>query len=303
MTQKIRPFMLPFAMLTGGIFYEFFSRISFLSPWVIFLILFLTYCRFAIKEFKFTRLHWGLILFQIITSALLYVGLSVWDQTLAQGVMICVLVPTAMSAPVVTGLLGGSVVFVAAYTLIGNTVMAVVSPFLFSLIGTHGDLSVGEAFIQICYKVVPLLVFPLLLALFVGKFLPTVNAQIKKYPTISFYLWNVGLMLVTGKTVYFLVTHSRGNYAEVILIALVVLAVCIMQFAVGKRLGDKYGERIAAGQSLGQKNTILAIWMAQTYLNPLASIGPASYVLWQNIINSYQMWKKERASTKTVSIK
>ena len=45
---------------------------------------------------------------------------------------------------------------------------------------------------------------------------------------------------------------------------------------------------------MGQKNTILAIWMAQTYLNPLSSIVPAAYVLWQNLINSYQLWRKQR---------
>ena len=43
---------------------------------------------------------------------------------------------------------------------------------------------------------------------------------------------------------------------------------------------------------MGQKNTILAIWMAQNYLDPLCSIAPAAYVLWQNIINSIQLWKK-----------
>jgi len=59
----------------------------------------------------------------------------------------------------------------------------------------------------------------------------------------------------------------------------------------GRMIGAKYGERIAAGQALGQKNTIFAIWMAQTYLSPLVSIAPAAYVLWQNTINSYQIWK------------
>ena len=53
---------------------------------------------------------------------------------------------------------------------------------------------------------------------------------------------------------------------------------------------------------MGQKNTILAIWMSQAYLNPIASVGPASYVLWQNIINSYQIALKnhrdKRAKTK-----
>ena len=50
-------------------------------------------------------------------------------------------------------------------------------------------------------------------------------------------------------------------------------------------------------EALGQKNTVLAIWMAYTYLNPLSSVGPGSYVLWQNIINSYQLWKKRKNET------
>jgi len=49
---------------------------------------------------------------------------------------------------------------------------------------------------------------------------------------------------------------------------------------------------------LGQKNTILAIWMAHTYLNPLSSVAPGSYVLWQNIINSCQLWKKRKNEIK-----
>ena len=56
-------------------------------------------------------------------------------------------------------------------------------------------------------------------------------------------------------------------------------------------------KRISGGQALGQKNTVLAIWMAYTYLNPLSSVGPGSYVLWQNIINSYQLWKKRKNET------
>ncbi len=72
------------------------------------------------------------------------------------------------------------------------------------------------------------------------------------------------------------------------------LAICVAQFALGRRVGRRYGDTISGGQGLGQKNTILAIWMAQTYLNPLSSIAPASYVLWQNMINSFQLWLKER---------
>lgn len=281
-------------MILGALFYEFFSKIAFLSPWIIFFILFFTYCRLSFQEFRFTPLHFKLIGIQLLAGISIFVAFSFIDTTLAQGVMICILVPTAMSAPVVTGMLGGNVVFVAAYTLLGNTVIALLTPLLFSIIGTHGELDFLTAFMQIGRKVIPLLITPFVLALFVGRFLPRLNNQIKSYPSITFYLWNLGLMLVTGKTVYFIVTQSSGHYTQELVIALVVLAVCILQFIVGKKLGSRYNERIAAGQALGQKNTILAIWMAQIYLNPLASIGPASYVLWQNCINSYQLYRKQR---------
>ena len=69
---------------------------------------------------------------------------------------------------------------------------------------------------------------------------------------------------------------------------------CISQFLVGRSIGTKLDNTISGGQGLGQKNTILAIWMAQTYLNPVASVAPGAYILWQNIVNSYQVWRKEQ---------
>lgn len=109
----------------------------------------------------------------------------------------------------------------------------------------------------------------------------------------AFYLWAVALAIVSGQTVRSLVNSDAPVFVE-LLIALAGLITCCIQFYLGKRIGGHYGERISGGQALGQKNTVLAIWMAYTYLNPLSSVGPGSYVLWQNIINSYQLWKKRK---------
>jgi BASS family bile acid:Na+ symporter len=51
---------------------------------------------------------------------------------------------------------------------------------------------------------------------------------------------------------------------------------------------------ISASQSLGQKNTVLAIWIATTYLNPIVSVAPAAYILWHNSINSIQLYLHQR---------
>ena len=47
---------------------------------------------------------------------------------------------------------------------------------------------------------------------------------------------------------------------------------------------------ITAGQAFGQKNTSLGVWMAQTYLDPMASLGAAAYIIWQNLFNSVQLF-------------
>ena len=65
------------------------------------------------------------------------------------------------------------------------------------------------------------------------------------------------------------------------------------QTATAQRLPG-YGDPISGAQGLGQKNTVLAIWLSLTYLNPISSVGPAAYIAWQNTINSIQLYLKQR---------
>lgn len=60
-----------------------------------------------------------------------------------------------------------------------------------------------------------------------------------------------------------------------------------------KIAGRYFNDYIACGQGFGQKNTLLAIWVAYTYLSPVISIAPSSYILFQNIVNSWQLWQRE----------
>jgi bile acid:Na+ symporter, BASS family len=65
-------------------------------------------------------------------------------------------------------------------------------------------------------------------------------------------------------------------------------------FAIGKAVGRHYDASISAGQALGQKNTIVGIWLTLTFLNPLAAVAPGAYVVWQNLVNGWQLWYKEK---------
>ena len=77
-------------------------------------------------------------------------------------------------------------------------------------------------------------------------------------------------------------------------IVLIIGMVVGIQFYIGKQIGSHYDDRIAAGQSLAQKNTVLSIWIAMTFLSPTAAIGPGVCLLWQNLVNSWQIWNYNR---------
>ncbi len=76
---------------------------------------------------------------------------------------------------------------------------------------------------------------------------------------------------------------------EIIGLLLGSMVACVVQFAAGRKVGGIFNDKVTGGQCLGQKNTVLAIWLALTYLDPIASIAPAAYVAWHNIANSYQL--------------
>ena len=100
-------------------------------------------------------------------------------------------------------------------------------------------------------------------------------------------------MILTGMTVKNIV-HANTTLWFLLLIALFGLLICIVQFAVGRYVGRFFDRTIESGQALGQKNTSFAIWTAFMYLTPLAAVGPGCYILWQNIINSVEIWKKRK---------
>lgn len=286
---------MPVAMLSGGIFYEYTSLLSGITPYLIGIMLFFTYSNLSFLHMKISRMHLWLLAIQIMVSISLYLLLAPVNLLLAQAAMICVFAPTATSAPVIAGMLGGNIESLTTYSFISNMIVAVMAPFVFAFAGNIDAHSFFHSILIISERVLVLLLLPLACALILKNVFPPVHLRIKKMQGLSFYLWSLALVIVTGKTVKFIIDEGSGNLWIELSIALVSLSICVSQFFIGRRIGRKYDDTVAGGQGLGQKNTVLAIWMAQTYLNPIASIGPGSYVLWQNMVNSYQVWRKRKS--------
>ena len=294
MSELVKSITLPLAMITGSLLSGFFSNFSPVTPYLIFTMLFVTFCRIDLSQMKPSPLHFWLLACQVFGSVAVYLVLRVFDETLAQGVMICVMTPTATSSVVIAGMLGANIATMATFSLLSNVTVALAAPVIFSLVGTNSEMPFMESFLIILKKVVPLLVLPFVSAALLRRVARKVYNTVGRYQIVSFYLWAFSLMVVCAQTVEFVKVQDSDNYMAEVWIAVGAMVACLCQFIGGRALGRKYGDTVAGGQSLGQKNTVLAIWMAQTYLNPIASIGPASYVLWQNTVNSYQIWRKRK---------
>lgn len=292
--SNIKSLMMPVAMVLGAIFYPWMGYITFLSPYLIFIMLFITYCKLSPRDFKPGKFEISLLLVQILLAGIAYAMTFFWNRILAEGIFICFFIPTATAAPVITAMLGGSISKVATYSLLSNTMIAIAGPFILAALGDHPEFTFADSFLLILKQVFPLILLPLALAIAMRRFTPKLHAKVVEKQQLSFYCWVVALLIVVGSSTSFAIQNwTPSSTWTMILLALGALVACLAQFKIGRKLGAYYGDKVSGGQALGQKNTVLAVWLAMTYLNPISSIAPAAYVAWQNIVNSWQLMRHQ----------
>jgi len=96
-------------------------------------------------------------------------------------------------------------------------------------------------------------------------------------------------VIVMGETTNFILAQPSEMIPTEVALAVVAGVLCVAQFGLGRWWGRRNGDAIGGSQSMGQKNTLLAIILSQSYLNPLASVAPVAYIVWQNLMNSWQL--------------
>ncbi|MDE5942095.1 MAG: transporter [Muribaculaceae bacterium] len=296
--QRLKPWMLPISMLLGIVLHNYIGYVAFLSKYLIFIMLLITYCRIRLSDFRIGPYIWWLLAVQIAGSLAIYFALLPAGNIIAMGGFLCVFCPTATAAPVVAGMLGGSVSRVATYSLFSHTAVAVLAPVLLTWMSgasaetTH--ISFSTSLVSIATTVLPLILGPLAIALLLRRFSPKTHSGIASHQGLSFYIWAFALLIVVGNSVSFILKEPASMIPEIILLAIVSGAACLLQFYIGRKIGSHYGDPVSGAQSLGQKNTVLAVWLALSYLNPIVSVAPAAYVAWHNTVNSLQIFRHEK---------
>ena len=306
----VKNWMLPIAMAVGVASYFIYVNIpaldgthavvnraiGYVQPALLFCMLFVSFCRMSIKELK--PRAWMLELLAIQVVSFVAMGLFiVWMPDVAgrvviESTMICMICPTATAAAVVTTKLHGNANVVVSYTCLINVAVSLVVPAMVPFLheNAHAGMGFEVSFLLILAKVFPLLILPLVVAWLVRHLFPRFHAFIMRQPNLAFNLWAVSLSLAIGVSVKALV-HSEESVWNMVGIAVASFVCCLLQFVCGRLIGRKHGEPVAGTQSLGQKNTVFAIWMGYTFLDPVTALAGGFYSLWHNLVNSWQLWR------------
>lgn len=292
--QRYKSFVLPVALVAGYFLRELCAVLSVTVPYVIFVILVFTFSGVKLASLRPNKLDLFLAVFQTIISFSFYwiLLITTSNEILAQGAMICVLCPVASSVTVVASMLGANPVRTTTYTIVGNLLVAFIGPIYISMVQDNEGYSFLQSFMMILLKVAIVIALPFFVVLVLQKFFSKVNSLVARYKSLSFYLWAFALLVTIGQTADFVVARWQGDFQNVLWLGIIALIICIIQFSIGRILGKHYGDVIAGGQLLGQKNSAMGIWMINSFLNPIASVAMAFYSIWQNIFNSWQIYNK-----------
>lgn len=299
-----------FSMMAGAILYAICEHtkssesqdplelLAHFLPIGIFAILYVTFCKIKIKELRVHSWHFVIQMVRTSFSAMMVLLIVLFGghadvKLVLEGMFICFICPTASAVVVVAEKLGGSVASLTIFTMIANVVTMVIIPLFFPIVEREADISFLSAMMMVLRNVTMVLVVPLTLALASRRFIPRFVRWLSTFHNVGFYIWCFNLMIVTSITLRN-ITHSSVSGWVLWALLFTPLLVCLIQFATGKAIGRHFGDSISAGQALGQKNTVVGIWLTLTFLNPLVAVAPGAYVLWQNLVNSYQIWHKEK---------
>ena len=322
------------AMVIGVVGQTVFRHLMFLLPPMIFLMLFFTFCKVNPLDLRLHRWHWIVLCLQLGMAVGTYYavrygvgrlhgfGFSAGDtEAIAQGLMVCLIMPTATAAPIIAGKMGGSIQNLTTFTMLSNIATAIVVPAFFPVVNPMADMTFWHASGLIMRKVAPLLLLPFLAAWLLRAVYDGYHkrkgdnrhfALSRTWASVPFYLWAGTLIILMADITHTMLTAQYNGWV-VVWLSVGALVACLLQFFLGKVIGYHFpapnrGEdyhdvvirddlptdmpnvsKVTAGQAFGQKNTTLGVWMAQVYLCPLASLAPAAYIIWQNIFNSLQL--------------
>jgi len=271
--------------LVAGILFPQGYVLSFLLKYVLMGLLFFAFLDVRIEKSIIKKSHFYILALNIIIPLAAYYLLNIFNHQLAQAAFVAGLAPTAIAAPVVISILKRRVEYTAFSLLLTNIVIALLVPFLLTHVAdARNDIDLWS----VLYPVLIVFSIPLVLGQLLKYFLPPVHSFLSRFKDESFYFLMGGIYLGTANASHYLRSETNQSFDVVFYIGAAIFIICFLNFSLGRFLGGKEFS-VEAGQSLGQKNNAFTVWLALTFISPLAVLGPVFYVFFQNLFVSWEL--------------
>ena len=278
-------------MLVGAMFprvHEF----SFLIQYLLMLMLFFSFLDIEFKPQTFHKSVLWVLLANVAVAFLSYAALVSFDRTFALTAFMTAIAPTAIAAPVIMSFIQGEIEYVVAAVLVTNVSSALIVPLVLPfLLGAQAQVQISVW--EVLQPVLIVMFVPLILARLVSRMPIRTQTFIRKGKRFSFSIWLLNLFIISANASNFFRNEDPNSAPTLIVIALISLVLCIVNFGVGALLGGQRNWQ-AASQSLGQKNLSFVIWIALTFINPLVAMGPTFYILYHHLYNSWSIYQFEK---------
>jgi bile acid:Na+ symporter, BASS family len=268
--------------------FDWGAGLSFLIRYMLMTLLFFAFLKVSrINKPDIGRVLSILFLMFFIGFAAYFLLLKV-HQDIAEAALMVAITPTALASIVIIDILGGSKSHAASNVLVTNIFIVFALPFLMPLIVPDITFS---ATIAVLRSTLITFFLPYIAALIVKQYMRRATVIINS-KNISYYVWAFLMYLSVSKSVYFLKYNSTISSRDIIFLISIVLLLCIVNFVVGRIIG---GERYSLESSLalGHKNNGFGVWFSLTYINPFVALGPATYVLFQNLFLIFLIGRKK----------
>ena len=219
----------------AGIMLPGAAKASGLVPYLIMLMLGVTFLTRKLDLRHIRKLHWLLLacslLLALMTWGILkFCGAS--PELAAAGFYIA-FTPTAAAAPVIIAMLDGDVEFTAFATILSNLAAAILFPA--ALTALNGEFH-PEIFWHAAARVAQMVLLPAVAGAMLRKWIPASVDFGKKVGKYTFYCWTASLFLLSAKAGLFLREHPQS---ALFIVSAAALAggLCAVQFYLGGLLG------------------------------------------------------------------
>lgn len=274
------------ATISIGVLFPFTHEYAFLIKYLLMGMLFFSFIKMDVKKNDVKIGHFKILIINLSVPVVFYIILSsAGNLQLAQIAFITAIAPTAIATPVIINLLKGKIEFAVISILITNFTIAFILPFVLPVIVSN---SVSVSTLDILIPVSEVFLIPFILSLLIKHLLPRLKIPLIKLNKYVFYILVLNINLGTAKASNYIRQEMSFSDPIIYQIAISSLLLCIIFFSVGKWIASKE-MRLEVSQSLGQKNNGFTVWIALTFVSPLAVLGPVFYILFQNFFISWQL--------------